>query len=62
METLETLQAQLAELNSKIATIKATKTPAAKIKRRLDNMKLCHKTAHKYYSLQELYMNTILGK
>ena len=51
---------QLAEINAQIELARAA-IPAKKIKAKLDKMKLCHKTAHKYYSLQELYMNTVRG-
>jgi hypothetical protein len=57
MNILE-LQAQLNELNKVIA---AKKLEVQTFKK-LQNCKLTQKTAHKYYSLQELYMNTIKGQ
>lgn len=49
---------KLAELNTLIDAARK----AEKIEKKIKNMKLTHKTAHKYYSLQELYMNTIKGQ
>jgi hypothetical protein len=52
------LQRQLDEIKAKIAQAKAQE----KALKKLQSCKLTHKTAHKYYSLQELYMNTIRGQ
>ena len=55
------LEAQLAELNAKIAAAKAENTKVAKVARALASCKVTHKTMHRYVSLQELYMNTVKG-
>jgi hypothetical protein len=52
MTNFETLRAELEKINKAIE--------AEKIHEKLEKMRLCHKTAHRYYSLQELYMNTIM--
>lgn len=54
METLQNLQAQLAEINAQIESAKM----ANKVFKKLQNTKLHNRTAHKYFDLQALYVQT----
>ena len=57
-ETEMTLRAQLAAVNAEIVKAKA----AEKIGKKLAATRISHKTAHKYYALQELYQATVSSK
>lgn len=57
MKTLQELQAQLAAIEAQIQESKK----AEKALTKLQNCKLNHRTAHKYFSLQETYMAAMKG-
>jgi hypothetical protein len=54
MENLQTLQAKLDAINAQIESAKT----AEKVFKKLQNTKLHARTAHKYYDLQALYVQT----
>ena len=58
MTNISDLQAQLDRINAELITAKN----AEKILKKLKKTSLHSRTAHKYFDLQTLYMQTVQGK